>query len=119
MGSPYESDTITSLFRLIEAALAQNHRVMVWACGGATYLTIDTLGERKPRNFLNLNADYPSTSALIQAMLTRSNGQLQWHICRHCMEERGAMNQISQVKIQPPFRLVQYIEQVDVCLRMK
>ncbi len=119
MGSPYESDLTTSLFRLVEAALAQNHEVVVWACAGATALTMETLGARKPRNFLSLGTHYPSTAALVKAMLVNSDGRLKWYICRHCMEERGATRQIAQVKVQPPFRFFRYLEQADVCLAMK
>jgi sulfur relay (sulfurtransferase) complex TusBCD TusD component (DsrE family) len=114
--SPYVSDTVCTVLRLVEAALAQGHQVVVWACWGATYLTMDTLTERKPRNFLRVGSDYPSTSLLIQALLGRYADRLQWFVCRHCMEERGATHQIKQVKVKPPLRYLQYHQQADVRL---
>jgi sulfur relay (sulfurtransferase) complex TusBCD TusD component (DsrE family) len=118
MGAPYESELTTSLFRLVDAALDQQHRVLVWTCGGATTLTMRSLGDRKPRNPLDLDAEYPSTARLIRAMLARGAGRLEWYICRQCMEERGASEQVDEVKIQPPFRFLRYLEQADVCMIM-
>lgn len=116
LGAPFESDSTTTLFRLIDAALARQHTVIVWTCGGATTLTLQTLGDRRPRNFLNFDAEYPSTAKLVRALLDGSDGRLHWHICRHCMEERGATEQIEGVKIQPPFRFFHFLEQADASL---
>jgi sulfur relay (sulfurtransferase) complex TusBCD TusD component (DsrE family) len=118
MGAPYESELTTSLFRMIDAALDQQHRVWVWTCGGATTLTMQSLGERKPRNPLDLDAEYPTTGQFVNRMLTRGDGRLEWYICRQCMEERGANEQLAGVKIQPPFRFLRYLDQADVCLVM-
>lgn len=118
IGVPFTSDMSTTLFRLLEAALAQGHQVSVWTCGGATSLTAETLGEHRPRNFLNMERRYPSTAALAAALLAQNLDRLEWFICRHCMEERGTIHQIEQVKIQPPFRFLKYYQQADVCLTM-
>lgn len=116
LASPYHSDSTTTFFRVTQAALSQGHHVIVWACKGATTLTIETLGASKPRNFLNMQGEYPSTVTLIQSLLAQHTDHLQWYICRHCMEERGATNQIKHVKIKPPFKFLDYCNQSDVCL---
>ncbi len=118
MGAPYESELTTTLFRLVDAALARRHKLLVWTCGGSTTLTMRQLGESKPRNPLQLNADYPSAPRLVRALLKRGDGDMQWLVCRQCMDERGAMDQIKEVGIQPPFRFLQYLEQADVCMVM-
>ncbi len=118
LDGPHRSDSTTTLLRLVEAALAQHHEVRVWACGGATLLTQHTLGVHKPRNFLDLEAEYPSTAAVIESLLTRAGPVLQWYICRHCMEERGATAQMRLVKIQPPFRFFEHVRLADACLVM-
>lgn len=115
---PYRSDATTTLLRLVDAALVQHHQVRVWACGGATLLTQRTLGAEKPRNFLDLDATYPSTAGLIAALLDHTTPLLRWYICRHCMEERGATAQIAQVKIQPPFRFFEHLRAADASLVM-
>lgn len=120
MGAPYESELCTTLFRLIDAALRQEHPVTVWTCGGATTLTLQTLGDTKPRNFFDLGKEedttYPSTAALVKALLAVSEGRLQWFVCRQCMEERGAGDQIAEVAIKSPFKFLQYRNKADTAL---
>ncbi|MGJ3561543.1 hypothetical protein ACR6C2_37900 [Streptomyces sp. INA 01156] len=69
MGSPHESERVTSALRLVQALLEQDRAVQVWACGYATLLTQTPLGEDKPRNLANWNGVYPSTAALVKDML--------------------------------------------------
>lgn len=118
MGAPYESDLCTSLLRMVSEALECGHTITVWTCGGATALTRTALGETKPKNLLDLLAgedrSYPSTAALVGAMVRESAGRLQWLVCRHCAEERGAMDQIPEARIQPPLRFAEYLERSDV-----
>lgn len=116
MSMPYTDDTTTSLLRLTEAALRQGHRVLVWACGGATGLTSATLGEWKPRNLGQLDQRYPSTAQLIGTLLEQHPDRLRWCVCRHCMEEHGTTVQIKQVQVKPPVRFLHYHEQASVRL---
>jgi hypothetical protein len=118
MGSPYESELTTSLLRLVAAALDSGHRVTVWTCGGATTLTRVALGDHKPKNLLDVLGGFPdrtyaSTAALVRALAERSEGRLQWYVCRHCAEERGALDQIAEARVQPPMRFVQHLERCD------
>ena len=39
MGTPFRSETVTSLFRMVDAALRQGRHVTVWNCGHATGLS--------------------------------------------------------------------------------
>ena len=123
MGAPYESELITSLMRMVDESLAQGHRVIVWTCGGATTLTQSALGEVKPRNLLDLGTDresveYPSTAALVKGLIKTAQGRLQWYVCRHCMEERGAEGQIPDVKVMPPYKFVEYHSRAEISLVM-
>jgi hypothetical protein len=43
LGSPHESDSISTALSLVEAMLERRARVSVWACGNATFLTSDAL----------------------------------------------------------------------------
>lgn len=119
MGAPYESELTTSLLRLVGDALECGHRVTVWACGGATMLTRSAIGENKPRNMLDILAGcpdrtYPSTAALVRSLVEQSNGRLRWLVCRHCAEERGALDQISEARVQPPLRFAEHLQLCDV-----
>ncbi len=119
LGAPFESDMLATLFRLVEEALAQGHAVKVWACGYATTITLRSLGERKPRNLLRLDDDHPSTMRLVRGLLQQHAGQLAWFVCRQCLEERGATEQMAEVTIQAPYRILDYIQRVDVSLVLR
>lgn len=102
MGSPHESERITSALRLVQALLEQGRAVQVWACGYATLLTQNPLGEDKPRNLADWNRVYPSTAALVKDMLETFPGRLYWYGCRFCSDDRGAVDHLPQVVMRPP-----------------
>jgi len=122
MGAPYESELCTTIVRMVNQALLIGHDVIVWTCGGATTLTLKSLGEVKPKNLLDMamgrEVDYPSPAAVMRELLETSEGRLQWLVCRHCMEERGGGEQMAGIKIQPPFKFLEYLNRADVSLVM-
>jgi sulfur relay (sulfurtransferase) complex TusBCD TusD component (DsrE family) len=116
MGTPFQSDLITSLFRLVHESLHQGHEVTVWCCGYATTLTQSTL-QRQMDIFSELdgnNAKYPSTAELVREAVKASKGDLKWYICDYCMKERGAIHQIDEVYIKVPFSFYHYLDRADV-----
>ncbi|RAM48967.1 MAG: hypothetical protein C6Y22_24945 [Hapalosiphonaceae cyanobacterium JJU2] len=123
VGAPHDSDLATSLLRLVHEAISQGHQVTVWVCGGGTTLTLNSHGDTKIRNLIdaaagNFNREYPSTTKLIKELIEVSEGRLQWLICRHCMQEWGATNQINEVKVTPPYKFLRYIDQANVSMVM-
>lgn len=119
MGTPFQNDTVTSLLRMVESALAGGHRVTVWNCGHATGLSQSTL--LRPRDFFapkGSAAFNPSTAELIQALFRRYSGQdqLEWLVCRYCMEERGTTAQIPEARVKIPFSFQHYLSSADVSL---
>lgn len=119
MGTPFQSDTVTSLFRMVESALAAGHAVTVWNCGHATGLSQSTL--LRPKDFFAGKDEAtfnPDTAQLIQGLFRRYSGrdQLQWLVCRYCMEERGATAQIAEAKVKIPFSFQHYLSAADVSL---
>jgi hypothetical protein len=118
MGTPFQSELITSLFRLIEAALRKGVVVTVWTCGYGTALTQATLVRppdpiARPENAV---ARHHSTAELVQALFRKYPSQLRWYVCRYCMEERGAVAQIPEVEIQIPFSFNTYLNIADKSL---
>lgn len=119
MGTPFQSDTVTSLFRMVESALQQGSRVTVWNCGHATGLSQATLVRGRdffaPKGVETFN---PSTAEMIQALFRRysNRDQLEWLVCRYCMEERGATAQIPEAKVKIPFSFQHYLSVADVSL---
>jgi len=109
MGAPHTCDMVTSSLRLTQALLGRGGRVQVWTCGYATTLTHASLGENKPRNVVDWSRDYPSSATLVRELLTGSQGRLSWYSCRFCAEERGAAEQIPQIRVRPPFKFGEHV----------
>jgi sulfur relay (sulfurtransferase) complex TusBCD TusD component (DsrE family) len=116
IGAPYESDLFTTTVRLADEAVRQRNRVTVWTCGYATALTVLAIGEEKPRNVQTWDLSYPSPSALVTHLLRWADGSLQWLVCRYCAEERGAMAQLAEVRIRPPYEFLSRADAADVSL---
>jgi len=121
MGAPYAGEEITTLFRMIDAAIEQQHDVTVWTCGGATLLTQESTGPVLPRNLLALGTpdgerDHPTTANVIRQLMDRAQGRLRWLVCRHCMQERGALAHIPGAKVTSPFKYLHYMQAADSSL---
>lgn len=116
VGTPYESDLLTTTVRMAEEAARQEHLVTVWTCGYATTLTTVDVGPTAPRNVQSWDTRYPSPAALVTHLLDWSDGRLQWLVCRFCAQERGATNQMSGVRIRPPYKFLELARAADVSL---
>lgn len=115
MGSPYQSDLTTSLFRLTEEALGQGHQVVVWTCGYGTMLTQSTL-VRPPDALAQgdvADVQHPTTAELVQALFRAYPDRIRWYVCRYCMEERGTVAQIPEVEVQIPYSFNTYLTVAD------
>lgn len=119
MGTPFQSETVTSLFRMVESALSKGHHVTVWNCGYATGLSQSSLV--RPRDSFarteTVSAN-PTTTEMIQALMRRygQEGLLDWLVCRYCMEERGTTQQIPEAKVKIPFTFQHYLSEADFSL---
>lgn len=116
MGTPYQSDITTSLFRLTEATLSHGHRVTVWTCGYGTMLTQSTLIRPEDAIAPKGASDtlvHMTTAALVQSLFRAYPDQLRWYVCRYCMEERGAVAQIPEIEIQIPYSFNTYLTMAD------
>ena len=118
VGTPSQSETVTSLFRMVESALRQGHVVTVWNCGHATGLSQTTLV--RPRDYFapKDREDFnPSTAEIIQALFRYyGSEQLQWLVCRYCAEESGSVDHIHEAQVKIPFSFQYYLSAADVSL---
>ncbi len=118
MGSPFDTDWTTTVFRLLDTLLKHRKNVCVWCCGFSTMITQTTA--TRPPDPIHPHAwdrdKVYSMSEMAQALLHRHPEQLRWCVCRYCMEERGATAQIPEVEILLPFSFNSYLNQADQSL---
>lgn len=119
MGTPFQSDLVTTLFRMVEESLRQGHTVVVWCCGYATILSQTTI-ERRPDIF-DPDTDregthYPSTSEMITALRAKYGDRFSWYVCDYCMKERGAVSHVSCAEVKIPFSYYYYLNKAEVSL---
>jgi sulfur relay (sulfurtransferase) complex TusBCD TusD component (DsrE family) len=112
MGTPFRSETVTSLFRMVDAALRQGRHVTVWNCGHATGLSQISLC-RPPDLFAPDAPAGTTTATLVQTLKRRYGDQLEWLVCRYCMEERGNTQQIAEAMVKIPFSFQHYLSAAD------
>ena len=118
MGTPFQSELTTTLFRMVQSALEMDHQVTVWTCGYATNLTQRSLVRPKD-SFAAKDAPGTndlSTAQVVQALMRKHSDKLDWYVCRYCMEERGATQQIDEVQVKIPFTFQHYLSAADVSL---
>ena len=121
MGLPFRDETVTTLFRLVDAALAAGHAVDVWCCGGATHLSSATLGTRKPMDMTRFGTalaerPHPTTAALVAALGATHAQTFSWSVCRHCAEEHGAGEPVQPARLRPSLQFARLFERADVTM---
>ncbi|MBW8093470.1 DsrE family protein [Streptomyces hygroscopicus] len=117
-GAPHQTDLVTSALRLATALLDRGARVQIWTCGDATRLTCAALGEAKPRDYTDLGRDHPSTARVVRELIAGHPDRLYWYVCRFCAQERGAADQIPQVRKRAPFVFAEHVSAADKSLLM-
>ncbi len=80
MDSPYESETTTTVLRIVDSALNKGHNVNVFAYEGAVTLT---MSEQSPhpnpvKGTSIEEQDHPTTSKFVEGLFKKSKGKLDW-----------------------------------------
>ncbi len=115
MDPPYETETTTTAFRIIDAALRKGHEVNVFAYEGAVNLT---MAEQAPHAdpVKGTSADegqHPTTKDWAAALFAAYPGKLAWVQCGLCVDERGAGNWIDGPVRGAPKDFVEFVEGSD------
>jgi len=113
LGAPHQTELVSSLFRLAEALLDRGATVQVWTCAEATGLTRASLGRSKPPDLTDRAVDHPSTATLVCDLLAAAPGRISWYACRFCCLDRGAGEQIPEVRVRPPARFWEHVQAAD------
>ena len=120
MGAPFQSELCSSVLRMAEEALKQDHTVTVWTCGYATAMTQSSL-ERDQDIFTyggcepQMHPSHP-VSSVVAGLLKRYPNRLCWYVCDYCMRERGTTQQMDGVEIKIPYTFNLYLNDADVSL---
>ena len=115
MDPPYETETTTTAFRIIDAALRKGHTVNVFAYEGAVNLT---MAEQAPhanpvKGTSAEEEEHPNTKDWVASMFKAYPGKLEWINCGLCVDERGAGNWVEGPKRGSPKEFVEWVDASD------
>ncbi|MBL1099689.1 DsrE family protein [Streptomyces coffeae] len=117
-GAPHQTDLVTSALRLATALLDRGARVQIWSCGDATRLTGAALGDTAPRDLSEPGREHPSVARVVRDLITDHPDRLYWYVCRFCADQRGASEQIPEVRTRAPFVFAEHVRAADKALIM-
>ena len=94
MDAPYESENLTTAFRILGAMAQRGHNVNVFAYEGAAGLAFARAGAApNPVHGKNLaEENHPTTKDQVVALLAlaaANGGKVDWVNCGMCVDERG------------------------------
>lgn len=94
MDPPYESENITTAFRIMDAAARRGHDLKVFAYEGASALAFAKQAPHpNPVHGKNLaEENHPTTKDQVAALIAlaqASGGSVDWVNCGMCVDERG------------------------------
>jgi tRNA 2-thiouridine synthesizing protein D len=115
MDPPYETETTTTAFRLIDAALRKGHQVHVFAYEGAVNLTMaDQAPHANPVKGTSAEEEeHPTTKEWVSSLFKSYPGKLDWINCGLCVDERGAGNWIDGPKRGSPKEFAEWVKASD------
>src|SRR4051812_20458594 len=94
MDAPYESENLTTAFRLLDAIARRGHNIQVFAYEGAAGLAFAKQaphpepGARQKRRRRKPPTTKDQVTALL-ALAAKSGGKIDWVNCGMCVDERG------------------------------
>src|SRR5215831_3435749 len=94
MDPPYESENLTTAFRLLDALARRGHDINVFAYEGAAGLAFaKQAAHPNPVHGKNLaEENHPTTKdqvAAVVALAEKNGGKVDWVNCGMCVDERG------------------------------
>jgi tRNA 2-thiouridine synthesizing protein D len=94
MDPPYESENLTTAFRILDVAARRGYNINVFAYEGASALAfVRQAAHPNPVHGKNLaEENHPTTKDQVTALLAeteKNGGKLDWVNCGMCVDERG------------------------------
>lgn len=118
MDPPYETQTTTTAFRIIDAALRKGHSVNVFAYEGAVNITMaDQAPHANPVKGTSVEEEqHPTTKDWVAELYRAYPGKIEWVNCGLCVDERGAGNWIEGPRRGSPKDFVDWVEASEATL---
>jgi tRNA 2-thiouridine synthesizing protein D len=115
MDAPYESENLTTAFRILDAAARRGYQLNVFAYEGASALAFaKQAAHPNPVHGKNLaEENHPTTKDQVAALLAeaeRRGGKVDWVNCGMCVDERGVGEFIAGTRRGSPADLHAFTE---------
>ena len=107
MDPPYESENLTTAFRILDVAARRGYNINVFAYEGASGLAfVRQTPHPNPVHGKDVaEENHPTTKDQVAALLAeaeKNGGKVDWVNCGMCVDERGANEAIAGVKRGSP-----------------
>lgn len=115
MDPPYETETTTTAYRIIDSALRKGHNVNVFAYEGAVNLPMaEQAPHANPVKGTSVEEEsHPTTKDWTAALFSKYPGRIAWIQCGLCVDERGAGNWVEGPVRGSPKEFVDFVEASD------
>jgi tRNA 2-thiouridine synthesizing protein D len=118
MDAPYESDNLTTAFRILDAIVRRGHNLNVFAYEGAAGLAFAKQSPHpNPVHGKNLaEENHPTTKDQVAALLALAaehGGKVDWVNCGMCVDERGVGEFVADTRRGSPADFHAFCEASD------
>ena len=118
MDPPYESENLTTAFRLLDAMARRGHNIKVFAYEGACGLAFAKQAPHpNPVHGKNLaEENHPTTKDQVTALLAlaaQHGGKVDWVNCGMCVDERGVGEFVADTRRGTPADFHSFCEASD------
>ena len=118
MDPPYESENVTTAFRLLDIAVRRGYNINVFAYEGASALAfVKQAAHPNPVHGKNLaEENHPTTKDQVAGLLASAathGGKIDWVNCGMCVDERGVTEFVPGTRRGSPADLHAFTEASD------
>jgi len=118
MNPPYESENLTTAFRILAAMAQRGHKINVFTYEGASALAFAKQAPHpNPVHGKNLaEENHPTTKDQVAALLACAEahgGKVDWVNCGMCVDERGVGEFVAETRRGSPADFYSFVEAAD------
>ena len=118
MDAPYESENLTTAFRILDALARRGHNINIFAYEGASGLAFaKQVPHPNPLHGKNLaEENHPTTKDQVVALLAlaeKNGGKVDWVNCGMCVDERGVSEFVEGTRRGSPVDFHAFCEASD------